>query len=140
MFCKKYFLKISQNTQSTVSFANPTDTAIDIAIIRSSYPVVFCEKDVLTNFAKFTKKHLRQSLVFNETANLQSLSLSLSKKQIAAQIFSCELCEIFQNTFFKEPFGRLLPHKTRSVYCPTTTFCLFRNDVTHIFRLSIFST
>ena len=26
-------------------------------------------------------------------------------------LFSCELCEIFYNTFFKEPFGRLLLHK-----------------------------
>ena len=29
---------------------------------------------------------------------------------------------------------------TRFFYCPNTTFCLFKNDVTHIFWLSIFST
>ena len=26
-------------------------------------------------------------------------------------MFSCEFCEISHNTFFKEPFGRLLLHK-----------------------------
>ena len=33
------------------------------------------------------------------------------KKEIPAQIFSCEFCEISHITIFKEPFGRLLPHK-----------------------------
>ena len=40
---------------------------------------------VLRNFAKFTRKHLRQSLFFNEEA--------------LAQVFSCEFCEITKNTF-----------------------------------------
>ena len=45
----------------TVSLGNShfiTNT-IDTAIIRSSRLLVFCKKDVLTNFAKFTRKHLR---------------------------------------------------------------------------------
>ena len=33
---------------------------------RSSRPEVFCRKGVLKNFAKFTGKHLCQSLFFNE--------------------------------------------------------------------------
>ena len=39
-------------------------------IHRSSSPVVFCEKDVLKNFAKFTGKRLYQSLFFNKVAGL----------------------------------------------------------------------
>ena len=35
---------------------------------RSSRPEVFCEKGVLTNFGKFTGKHLCQSLFFNKIA------------------------------------------------------------------------
>ena len=31
---------------------------------------MFCEKDVLRNFAKFTGKHLRQSFLFKEVAGL----------------------------------------------------------------------
>ena len=39
---------------------------------RSSRPEVFCKKRVLRNFAKFTGKHLCQSLSFNKVAGLQS--------------------------------------------------------------------
>ena len=34
-----------------------------------------------------------------------------TQKEIPAQMFSCELCEISRNIFFKESFGRLLHHK-----------------------------
>ena len=37
---------------------------------RSSRPEVFCRKDVYRNFAKFTGKHLCQSLFFNKIAGL----------------------------------------------------------------------
>ena len=42
---------------------------------RSSRPAVFCKKGVIRNFAKFTGKHLCQSLF------------------LMAQVFSCEFCE-----------------------------------------------
>ena len=58
--------------------------------MRSSRPELFCKNGVVANFAKFTRKH---------------------QKDIPLQMFSCEFCEIFHNTFFKEPFGRLLLHK-----------------------------
>ena len=51
---------------------------------RSSRPEVFCKKGILRNFAKFTGKHLCQSLFFNKVA----------------QVFSYEFCEISKNTFF----------------------------------------
>ena len=38
---------------------------------RSSRPEVFCEKGVLRNFAKFTGKHLWQSLFLNKVAGLR---------------------------------------------------------------------
>ena len=57
---------------------------------RSSRPEVFCKKGVLRNFTKFTGKHLRQSLFFN----------NFIKKETLAQAFSCEFCEISKNTFF----------------------------------------
>ena len=37
----------------------------------SSRPEVFCKKGVLRNFAKFTGKHLCQSLLFNKVAGLR---------------------------------------------------------------------
>ena len=59
---------------------------------RSSHPEAFCKKVVLRNFAKFTRKHLFQSLFFNNVAGLRPL----------AQVFSCEFCEIPINTFSAE--------------------------------------
>ena len=54
---------------------------------RSSRPVVFCKKSVLKNLAKFTGKHLWQSPFF-------------IKKEVLAQVLSCEFYKIFKNTFF----------------------------------------
>ena len=40
---------------------------------RSSRPKVLCKKSVLKNFAKFTGKNLRQSLILNKVAGLRQL-------------------------------------------------------------------
>ena len=67
-------------------------------------------RDVLRNFAKFTGKHLCQSLFFiiklqDETCNF------IIKKETLAQVFSCEFWEISKNTFRTEHFWM-----TASVY------------------------
>ena len=49
------------------------------------------KKGVLKYFAKFTGKHLCQSLFFNKVI----------KKEILAHVFSCEFCDIFKNTFLQ---------------------------------------
>ena len=59
-------------------------------IFRSSRPEVLYKKGVLRNFAKFTGKHLCQSLFFNR---------NFIKKETLAQVFYCEFCEISKNTF-----------------------------------------
>ena len=46
---------------------------------RSSCPEVFCKKDVLRNFAKFTGKHLCQSFFFDKVAGLR-LAILLKKR------------------------------------------------------------
>ena len=51
------------------------------------------KKGVLRNFAKFTGKHLCQSLFFNKVAGF---------KESLAQLFSCEFCELSKNNFFTE--------------------------------------
>ena len=66
-------------------FGKKTDT---IGTNQKQPPKVFCKKDVLRNFAKFTGKHLCQRLIFN--------------KESLAQVFSCEFYEIaplLSNTF-----------------------------------------
>ena len=42
---------------------------------RTSHPEVFFKKGVLTNFAKFTGKHLGQNLFFNRVAGLRPETL-----------------------------------------------------------------
>ena len=50
---------------------------------------ILWKKGVFENFTKFTGKHLYQSLNFN-------------KKDTLAQVFSCEFCEAFKDSFFTE--------------------------------------
>ena len=90
---------------------------IDTAIIRRNRVAVFCKAGVLTNFTKFTTKHLRQSLVFNEVAHLQSLTLS--KKGIPTNMFPCQFCQISHNAIFKELKKLSISAKERHRRCST---------------------
>ena len=51
------------------------ETKNTFTIFRSSRPEVFCKKGVLKNFAKFTGKHLCQSLFSNKVAGLRAATL-----------------------------------------------------------------
>ena len=62
------------------------------------------QKDVLRNFTKFTGKHLCQSLFFKKSCSPKACNFI--KKEILAQVLSCEFCEISKNTFFKEHLWR----------------------------------
>ena len=53
-------------------------------------------KGVLRNVAKFTGKHLCQSLL------LTKLQAGVLHNETLAQVFPCEFCEISKNTFFTE--------------------------------------
>ena len=68
--------------------------------LRSSHRRCSVRKGVFGNFAKFTAKHLFQSLFFNKVAGLE-------------RVFSCEFYEISKNTISQNNFGRLL-RKTSS--------------------------
>ena len=84
----------------------------NIAPFRSGHWRCSVKKRVLKNFAKFTGKHLCQSLFSN---NVSSQSLAL--------VFSCEFCEISKNTFFTE-------------HLQTTAS---EHSIYQIFQISIFS-
>ena len=60
------------------------------------------ERAVLKNFALFIVKHLCFSLFL---IKLQTC-LQLYKKEIPTKVFSCEYCEIFNESFFTEPLRR----------------------------------
>ena len=50
---------------------------------------MFCKKGVFKMFAKFAGKHLCPSRFVNKVAALR----------LNAQVFLCEFCEVFKNTF-----------------------------------------
>ena len=63
---------------------------------KNSLPEVFLKNGFLGKSAKFTGKHLCQSLFFNEVTDLRPATLL---KETLAQLLSCEFCEISRNTF-----------------------------------------
>ena len=71
-----------------------------INLFQKQSPDIFCKKGVLRNFAKFTGKHLYQSL--------QPKACNFIKKETLAQMFSCEFWEISKNTFLQNTSGQLL--------------------------------
>ena len=72
---------------------------------------------VLRNFAKFTVKHLGQSLFFNKVASLRPEASNFIKKETLAQVFSCEFCETSKNTFFyRTPLVAASEHR-KCWYC-----------------------
>ena len=90
-------------------------------IDRSSRPEVFCKKGVLKKFAKFSGKHLCQSLFFNKVAGG---ACNFIKKETLAQVFSCEFCKISKNTFFYRTPPVAASVLISPLYCPIEgVFC-----------------
>ena len=63
-------------------------------------PEVFCKKGVLRNFAKFTGKHLCQSLFFDKVAGLRPATLL--KKRLWHRCFPVNFAEFLWTPFFTE--------------------------------------
>ena len=84
---------------------------------KSSRPEVFYKKGVLRNFAKFTGKHLCQSLFFNKVAGLRPATLL--KKRLWYRCFSVNFAKFLGTSFLTKhlqwcyntnPFASPLPH------------------------------
>ena len=73
---------------------------------RSSRPEVFCKKGVLRNFAKFTGKHLCQSLFFNKVAGLRPATLL--KKRLWHRCFPVNFTKFLRTPFIIEQLWWLL--------------------------------
>ena len=90
-------------------------TVNDGIIIRGSRPELFCKKDVLRNFAKFTGKHLCQSLVFNKVATLRPANLL--EKSLWHWYFHVNFVKFLRAPFFIEHLWWLFLHDYQS-NCP----------------------
>ena len=73
---------------------------------RRSCPDVFYKKDVLRNFAKFTEKHLCQSLFFNKVAGLRPATLL--KKRLCHRCFPVNFVKFLRTSFCIEYLWSLL--------------------------------
>ena len=78
----------------------------------SSLPEVFCKKCVLRNFAKFTGKHLCQSLFFNKVAGLTPATLL--KKRLWHRCFPVNFAKFLETPFIIEHLWWLLLYKLLS--------------------------
>ena len=72
-------------------------------------------KGVLKSFSKFTEKYLCRSVFFNNVTYRPEAS-NFIKKETPTQVFPCEFCETFTNTFF---------YRTS----PGNCFCPFLNNL-----------
>ena len=66
----------------------------------SSRPEVFCKKDVLRNFTKFTGKHLCRSLFLGKVAGLKLATLL--KKRVWHKCFPVNFANFLRTPFFIE--------------------------------------
>ena len=71
----------------------------------SRHPEVFSKKDVLKTFAKFTGKHLCQSLFFNKVA---TATATLLKKRLWHRCFSVNFVKFLRTLFLTEHLRWLL--------------------------------
>ena len=113
--CKQMFVLPSRCLVRPVA----DDSDALMCYCRRSYWMCFIKKDVLRNFAKFTRKHLRQSLFFNKGAVLRPATLL--KKRLW---YSCEFCEIFKNTFFTEHLQTTASVAAKNIYDEKKWLCL----------------
>ena len=66
------------------------------SLVRSSHPEVLCRKGALRNFAKFTGKHLSQSLFFNKVAGLRPKVCIFIKKRLWHGYFHASFVEFLR--------------------------------------------
>ena len=77
-------------------------------MVRSSRAEMFCKKGVFRNFAKFTEKHLCQSLIFNKFAGLRPATLL--KKRLWHRYFSVNFAKFLRTPFLTQHLQWLLLH------------------------------
>ena len=99
---RMYVIFIAKNNILRCCFSNSADSAkfgLCLSLQETATRTFSVRKGAFRNFAKFTGKHLCQSLFFNRVAGW---ACNFIKKETLAQVFSCEFCEISKNTIFKE--------------------------------------
>ena len=92
-----------------------------IHYLRSSRPELFCKKGALRNFAKFTGKHLCQSL-FNKVIGLRPATLL--KKRLWHRCFPKNFAKFLRTPFLTEHLQWLLQCLGKTCFTRCTSLCL----------------
>ena len=79
---------------------------MEMTTIRSSHRRCSVKKGVLRNFAKFTGKHLCQTLFFNNIAGLRPAALL--KKRLWHRCFAVNFAKFLRTPILQNTSGRLL--------------------------------
>ena len=107
-FWQYWQLTCKKNTKSThFKLILPNKSIVSFRL-KASHRRCSIKKSALKNFAKLTGKHLCLRLSFNKVAGLRSATLF--KKETPTLTFSCEFCEIFNNTFLTEHLRASAPN------------------------------
>ena len=92
-----------------------------MGIARSSHRRCFIKEDVLKNFAKFTGKHLCQSLFVNKIAGLRPQACNFIKKRLLHRHFSENFAKFSRTLFLQNK-----PNATASVELWKRTHCCLK--------------
>ena len=90
----------------TFSVLDAIKVFVTASKLRNSHRRCSVIKDVLRNFAKFTRKHLCQSLFFNKVADLRPATLL--KKRLWYRCFPVNFAKLLRTPFSQNTSGRLL--------------------------------
>ena len=95
---------------------------------RSSHQRCSLRKGVIRNFAKFTGKHLCQSLFFYKVAGQGLRPASLLKKRLWHRCFPVDFAKFLRTPFSQNTLRRLLPElvRKRATRSVNSTSCLMR--------------
>ena len=99
-FTKQVSFKIMKNLQECF--------CAGVVFYRSSCLEIFCRKGFLRNVAKFTGKHLCQSLFFTKVAGLRLRPATLVNKRLWHRCFPVNFGKFLRTSFFTEHLRWLL--------------------------------
>ena len=112
--CQDGFKKINNNL---IIIFKIFKIKLEIYLVKSSHQRCSIIKGVLRNFAKFTGKHLCQSLFFNKVK-----AYNFIKKEILAQVFPVIFAKFLRTHILQNTSGRLLLFSVKESL-PKCLFC-----------------
>ena len=115
------FISLVQKQQLTYSYS------YIVVPVQKQPPEVFYKKCVLKSFAKFTGKHLRQSLCFNKVAGLTLATLL--EKRLWHWCFPVNFAKCLRTPFLQNSSWRLLLFVVKHICCYLTGKNLFKLSI-----------